>query len=532
MNLTTGKWIPVVWDDGRADRVSLLDAFRQGDRIRDLAVRPHERIALMRLLLCVAQAALDGPRDRAEWTRCRDRLPKAAADYLAKWRRAFELFGEGQRFLQVANLQPTRTSEDRDPPLASKLDIALSTGTASTLFDNEGGAPRRFEPPQMALMLLAFQCFSPGGLLSECLWDGVKTKKAGNVAAPCLAGKMVHTYLVDRASLLRTVWLNLLNKQQLEGKQPWGRPVWERMPTGPRDREEIKTASCTYLGRLVPLCRAVRLSPDGITMIWGCAIDYPTFESSGWREPAATVFLASGRNGEPVRRQLAGSIERALWRELGAIAVLDHSDENQLGGPYALYNAVESTAIDITASAVVHAKRKTTTILNIVESVLHVPVPLLADVADAGQRLYQKGVQQAETWASSLDRAISACHRELHDELDKAEFRNRGMLVKQKAAAHYWTAIEQRVPLLLALVENPAPLVQAGSAKEQWGGTAWGKALAVAAREAYELACPRGTPRQLKAYALGLSALFKPLEEAEPEEEQTPEEATREDSVD
>ena len=48
MNLTTGKWIPVVWADGKSDKVSLLDVFQRGEEIRDLAVRPHERIALMR----------------------------------------------------------------------------------------------------------------------------------------------------------------------------------------------------------------------------------------------------------------------------------------------------------------------------------------------------------------------------------------------------------------------------------------------------------------------------------------------------
>ena len=60
MNLTIDKWIPVVWHDGRHDSVSLNDVFLSGDKICDLSVRPHERIALMRLLVCIAQAALDG----------------------------------------------------------------------------------------------------------------------------------------------------------------------------------------------------------------------------------------------------------------------------------------------------------------------------------------------------------------------------------------------------------------------------------------------------------------------------------------
>ena len=108
--------------------------------------------------------------------------------------------------------------------------------------------------------------------------------------------------------------------------------------------------------------------------------------------------------------------------------------------------------------------------------------------------------------------------------MDRAEFRKRGNLVKQKAAAHYWTAIEQKVPLLLALVNDPSPLRPDDAGRDRWGGTEWGRALARAAREAYDLACPRETPRQLKAYALGLSALFRPLEDTKDkatEEEET-----------
>jgi CRISPR system Cascade subunit CasA len=60
MNLSTDAWIPIVWIEGKSGIVSLREAFERGHRIQDLAVRPHERIALMRLLICIAQAALDG----------------------------------------------------------------------------------------------------------------------------------------------------------------------------------------------------------------------------------------------------------------------------------------------------------------------------------------------------------------------------------------------------------------------------------------------------------------------------------------
>lgn len=521
MNLTIDPWIPVVWEDGKPDKVTLLDVFRQGDRIRDLAVRPHERIALMRLLICVAQAALDGPKGRDDWKTSRTRLPAAAADYLAKWKHAFELFGNGPRFLQVPNVAPTKTGPDAEPPLASKMDSALATGNVSTLFDNAGGSVRAFTPPQLALLLLTFQCFAPGGLLSECLWKTSRTKKAGNVAAPCLAGRMVHTFLTDRNSLLNSIRLNLLNREQLNGVQAWGAPVWERMPQGLEDEDAIANATRSYVGRLVPVSRAVRIADDGISMIWGCALDYPGF-TDGWRDPMGTIYIRKFPKGEMERVQLAGDIRRALWRELHAVAVVRRADDNLLGGPFALRNMSEECSVDVIVGAMVHAPRKTTTILDTIESVLHIPAAMFAD---SGVRLYGAGVDFAESWSKRLNRAISACHRELHDELDKSEFRDRGNLVKQKAASHYWTAIEQLVPTLLSVVENPAPLRPEGATHDNWAATEWGRALANAARQAYELACPHETPRQLKAYSLGLSLLFKPdvdnADEPEAEEVET-----------
>ena len=104
MNLTTEPWIPANWQDGTPATVTLREAFERGSEIQDLGVRPHERIALMRLLICVAQAALDGPAELDEWESCRPQIGPAAVDYLDRWQSAFELYGKDQRFLQVPNL--------------------------------------------------------------------------------------------------------------------------------------------------------------------------------------------------------------------------------------------------------------------------------------------------------------------------------------------------------------------------------------------------------------------------------------------
>lgn len=523
MNLTSDPWIPIVWEDGRAAQVSLADAFQRGHEIRDLAVRPHERIALMRLLICVAQAALDGPKDRADWRTCAARLPAAAAAYLERWRYAFELFGDGQRFLQVADVLPTR-QDNEDASLASKLDVQLATGSASTLFDNAGGSTRGFSPEMQAVMLLTFQCFSPGGLLSECMWAGVRTRKAGNKSAPGLAGRMAHTVLLDRGSLAASVCLNLLTKEQLAMMGvPWGQPVWERMPSSPGDGPAVENATATYLGRQVSVSRAVRLSVDGISVVWGGGLDYPSFADTGWRDPAGTVYLRQTPDGTKEPTQLAASIDRSLWRELHALAAVGKATDSKyaVGGPMALQNAAGDKEFDLYVAGLVYDSTKTASLLDVVESTFHLPAGMFAE---AGQKRYQDGVQQAERYATRLGRAISAYHGELKDELD-GQFWKHGAKVKQKAASHFWTAVEQRLSELLAVVEEPGLLHPGGAAEPTWSHTAWGKAVSAAARAAYELACPHQTPRQMKAYTVGLKALFhepaaaNATAEAETEEE-------------
>lgn len=72
----------------------------------------------------------------------------------------------------------------------------------------------------------------------------------------------------------------------------------------------------------------------------------------------------------------------------------------------------------------------------------------------------------------------------------------------------YWTAVEQNLPLLFACVES------LGSDALPAAQKAWKKALFDAARKAYAANCALQTPRQHRAYALGLAILGKTANEA------------------
>jgi hypothetical protein len=64
--------------------------------------------------------------------------------------------------------------------------------------------------------------------------------------------------------------------------------------------------------------------------------------------------------------------------------------------------------------------------------------------------------------------------------------------------------VELAVPRLLEVAEHPEKL---GSPPE-WHKSDWGRAVSSAMRAAFEVACPHETPRQMRAYAFGLLALF------------------------
>lgn len=498
MNLGTEDWIPVVWKDGRSGPVSLRDAFRRGDEIHDLAVRPHERIALMRLLICIAQAGLDGPEAEDDRRNCRCKIAPMALTYLDRWRHAFELFGDGPRFLQVSNLSrlPAKKPPRREKTnFVSKLDMALATGHNPTLFDNAGGTAREFPPAALALMLLTFQCFSPSGSIGVALWDGEETPRTSN-HAPCLADNMLHA-LLRGDSLSDTLHRNLLSKDQVAqiyGADHWGKPVWEAMPRNSLDSEAIDNANGTYLGRIVPLSRAIRLADDLQSLILANAVTYRPYPQ--WREPTATVIIRT-KSGVQERKLLRGDVEKGVWRELHALTVKTSTDSG-VGGPIALKENFSASTFDLWVGSLIADQGK---LNDVTESVFHVPGAMLDR---AGQQVYEEGVKWAEKTASRLDHAVSTYYRELGDNLDLRDKR----IIRQhirRARTQFWSGIENSVTYLLDLAAAPEKFGRAGDPRD----TMWGQSVSWTARAAYDDACPRDTSWQIQAYVNGVRNLLK-----------------------
>lgn len=474
MNLTLEPWIPALRADGRRDLFSLQDLFAQAHELRDLAAKPHERVALMRLLICITQAALDGPADHAAWETCQPLIQPRVRDYLTQWKSAFELFGEGHRFLQLPNLKPGKESDDGNA--ITKLDLALATGNNPTLFDNLAGEVRALRAARLACSLLTFQCFSPGGRIGVAKWNGNDTPgKGSSNHAPCTPSSMVHTLLLGD-SLLTSIHHNLLTKETVTdfyGPDAWGRPSWEVPCAHVADKAAQTNATLTYLGRLVPLARAIRLHDGGRALILANGLDYPIFPA--FREPTATIIKRKDELAV-----LPASTARSLWRQLSAISVQRRAATDAASGPLALNHVSNPTDTTLWVGALVTDKAK---IEDVVESTYTLPAAMFTEF---GRAAYQHGVAHAEQLEALLIQAIKAY----------AAVLKIGAPAYDRARQQFWTRVEQHIAALFELARHPDRAADLPNSD-------WGRAVADAARAAYEQSCPRQTPRQIEAYALG-----------------------------
>ena len=502
MNLTTEPWIPVTDANGVARNVSLREVFAKGDALRDLAVRPHERVALMRLLICIAQAALKGPADSEALETCGKVLPAAAEQYLKEWQESFDLFHPEKPFLQFPGLakppkppkkqgkKATAGADESDGEeegtACSKMDFALATGNNTTLFDHGAASDetRVFEARQLALMLVTFQCFSPAGIIGAARWRGLEIPKVTASHSPCTPSAMLHAF-VRRANLLDSILANLLSQWTVEKnyRRAWGCPVWEQMPTSFSDTAAIANATTTYLGRLTPLARAILLRPDGKGLLLANGLDYPTPPEFP-AEPSASLVKKRDESGYA----LVGAGNKALWRELPAIVVKRLADDGA-GGPLVLGELSDDAPLDLWVGALITDKAS---ILDTVEGVYSVPARMLNE---AGRRAYEDEVKESERVAWKLGEACKTYRQNM-------ELKPQGYPEQAAALRRYWTHIEQRLPLLRAHLNAADGSDEAETTLGQWRSALWS-----AARDAFNSTCANDTPRQLRAHALALRSL-------------------------
>ncbi|MBL1275626.1 MAG: type I-E CRISPR-associated protein Cse1/CasA [Ectothiorhodospiraceae bacterium] len=513
MNLVIDPWLPVTNGKNQLCYISLNQLFEQPDEWLDLVLRPHERVSVMRFLICIVQAALDGPEDIDEWNGSLNEIPETGLSYLNKWKSSFNLFDEKSPFLQIAKLEPF----NKEPTPTTKLDFSLATGSNSTLFDHsginaiKGMPPRQLKYANLVVSILTFNNFSLGGLYPQATWKDKSTSKSGVKDSPCASQSMLHCF-VRKKTLIETLHANILTHEQIFDRygKNIGVPVWEYFPETFSDNDAIRNATETYMGRLVPLSRWLKILPDKKTLLMGEGFVYPVFPD--FVETTAVVVVL--KSGDKDERKLLGCKAITPWRELCALTAKRAG--NDIGGPAAIENQPPSESYDLHVLAL---KREKASILDTVESIL--PVPGSFSESNEKRSSYIDGVKTAEKKAWRLNNSIQTYLSMLMPgmveivkngidgkRLSKKEsekYRAIRDRAKEKYIIHYWTLIEKQRHLLMDYISLLG--TDQDQAREE-SQKAWLSAISQAARETYKTLCSQESPRQIRAYVAGWQILY------------------------
>lgn len=305
-NLIDEPWIPIA-DVGR---VSLGQLFANPD-YRALGGNPVQKIALMKLLLAIAQAAAT-PDDETGWQALSESdLAGSCLAYLKQWHHRFYLYGD-EPFLQMPAIARAKKK--------SFGTVVPDIATGNTTLLNQSQFEPVFDEADKALLLLVQMSMALGGKQTDNSvvltpsYPGKRNKK-GNPATgksgPGMSSKgLLHSFSLGQ-SLLQTLRLNLLTEEYIRncGRYPagLGKPVWEAMPQG-EDCLIARELKKSLQGRLVSMSRFCLLACDGIHYSEG--VFHPDFQDGGI-DPS----IAIRKSGKKIDALWTDPNKRP-WREL------------------------------------------------------------------------------------------------------------------------------------------------------------------------------------------------------------------------
>lgn len=311
-NLIDEPWLPVA----SVGRVSLRQLFTEPS-YRALGGNPVQKIALMKLLLAIAQAACT-PEDEDAWQVLgAEGLAQHCLAYLEKWHDRFYLYGE-QPFLQMPTIAAAKLQS------YGAVQPEISDGNTTVLLSSQIDRP--LHHADKALLLVVLMGFALSGKKTDnsvVLSPGYKGKSndkgrpSSGKAAPAVAHMgLLHSLLLGQ-NIWHSLWLNLWSQEQLATTnlypQGIGIAPWEQMPTG----EACPVAQGlqqSLMGRLVPLCRFCLLAEDGLHYSEGIAhADY----NGGMFDPTAAVDTSAKKP-----KAIWTNPEKRPWRELTALLSL------------------------------------------------------------------------------------------------------------------------------------------------------------------------------------------------------------------
>lgn len=492
MNLCTNEWLPIQWKSGEQGKISLLGLFEKGEEIQELVLEPHERIAIMRLLICIVQAALNGPEDEDDWEECREKISLEAVQYLSKWQSSFELYGENGAFLQFRGVTQGKGKEAS----ITKLNMSSASGDNPTLFDNAATESRRIESWRIAIDLITYQNFAPGGITGVANWNNIPTAEARDVGvpcAPCVSSSALHLFIIGK-NILETLWLNLCPKDIVAKKQEFGAPVWEKMPESRNDEEFIRNATESYLGRLVPVSRLIKINSDRETCILARGLSYACAKDKPMLMFERSMILEINENGKGEERKiLAGSIDKAIWRNLPSILARFSPNLPEHLGNIILTSYILPEQFGIWVGAMVVDKQRPAKLLGTIQDYFEnlTRENVLVDVNKKQEKLLNK--------ANDMERRLKTAIEKYYAELNNTEDFKR---VAPKILSIYWSELTANRSFYFDAIKEKGE-----NEEEESKAKKWENVIKDASEKCFDMMTSKTDVRQLRAYTIAKKIL-------------------------
>lgn len=490
LNLCDYPWIPVAGED---ERKSLIQIFSDTS-LRRLSGNPVDKIVVLRLLLCIAQASSKLP-DNDAWLKLTDeKLAQNALAYLKKHHGSFELYGE-HPFLQFPKLEEAGGRVDSTKDLlvnfADNKVILLHWDQLLPLSSAE-----------KIILLLRSACYTTSKNYKfdtkTALAKGVEKKLAGHPGTLLGSKGYLHAYMLGE-KILGTLRLNLLTEEDIQNigayQNGLGSPFWEKMPRDENDTEYRKT----YFGQLFPIDKFLMLKGDGIIKIDG--LIYPE-DKEGLRDPALTITHQKGK----IEAVLARPSERP-WRQLPAL--LSFLRSKQYGGsPYFLsmgsaklnlssqktkYLGFWVGGIEVSSQCGGQSVKKQN---DYVESEFYVNEK---DFSHDNFPVYEQLMQDLNDHANCLGKCVSSYYKAMKNAVEKQ--------LATKAKSIFWNVMEPRAQEIILLAfsdQNEEKIKKIKEEKKIWFRTLC---------DIYDEVCPHETPRQI-SYWVEASPRFQKIQKA------------------
>jgi CRISPR system Cascade subunit CasA len=282
--------------------------------LRSLGGNPTQKIAVLKLLLAIAQAA-GTPDDEPAWRILGPAgLAERCMTYLQRWHDRFYLYGE-RPFLQMPAVVAAK--------IQSYGAVLAEVSTGNTTVLSQIQVERQLDDADKALLLVGLMAFALSGKKTDnsvVLTHGYQGKRneQGNPSSskpgPAVAHMgLLHSFLLG-VDIQSTLWLNVLTSRQIDDRNIFPEGVgiapWQQMPAG-EDCVVARALKQSLMGRLVPLCRFCLLTDKGLHYSEGLA-------HGGYKDGIADPSVAVNYSGKEAKA-LWVDPEKRPWRELTAL---------------------------------------------------------------------------------------------------------------------------------------------------------------------------------------------------------------------